>query len=329
MKSVKPKISIIIPVYNVEKYLHRCLDSVKNQTFTDWVAICVDDGSPDKSGKILDEYAKKDKRFVVVHKENGGLSRARNDAMKKVKTPYVMFLDSDDCIHPQALEIVYNLAEQKKVDVVSFNYLRGDESVEIPNWFNEKYDIKNIKTKTTDRLLRWATNRDKGIDSWYVQQCVVWRNLYKTDLIKNIKCPENITVLEDYVFWSRVLFKNPYTCIIKIPLYNYTANPGSILHTADYIKSVKNLIMAADLSYKYMLDSNLSWIDKRRWKSRFMWDVLSRVYAYSKNIDDKKALKEIGKMLRNTQAKGVFDNPPDFHAVRYKRRIEKFISQIS
>ena len=78
---MQPKISIIIPMYGVEKYLHRCLDSVLNQTFTDWTAICIDDGSPDKSGEIAEEYAARDKRFIVVHKENGGLSNARNAGM--------------------------------------------------------------------------------------------------------------------------------------------------------------------------------------------------------------------------------------------------------
>ena len=87
-----PAISIIIPMYGVEKYLRRCLDSVLNQTFTDWQAICVDDGSPDKSGEIAEEYAKKDKRFVVIHKENGGLSDARNAGMPYATGDYVLYI---------------------------------------------------------------------------------------------------------------------------------------------------------------------------------------------------------------------------------------------
>ena len=103
-----PAISIIIPMYGVEKYLRRCLDSVLNQTFTDWQAICVDDGSPDKSGEIAEEYAKRDKRFVVIHKENGGLSDARNAGMPHATGDYILYIDSDDFIHPQTLEIAYS-----------------------------------------------------------------------------------------------------------------------------------------------------------------------------------------------------------------------------
>ena len=118
-----PAISIIIPMYGVEKYLRRCLDSVQNQTFTDWQAICVDDGSPDKSGEIAEEYAKKDKRFVVIHKENGGLSDARNAGMEHATGDYILYIDSDDFIHPQTLEIAYSLALRDGSDIVSFTYL--------------------------------------------------------------------------------------------------------------------------------------------------------------------------------------------------------------
>ena len=93
---MKPKISIIIPMWGVEKYLRRCLDSVQNQTFKEWQAICVDDGSPDKSGEIAEEYAAHDKRFVVVHKENGGLSDARNAGMPYADGDYIMYLDRNN-----------------------------------------------------------------------------------------------------------------------------------------------------------------------------------------------------------------------------------------
>ena len=132
-------------MYGVEKYLRRCLDSVLNQTFTDWQAICVDDGSPDKSGEIAEEYAKKDKRFVVIHKENGGLSDARNAGMPHATGDYILYIDSDDFIHPQTLEIAYSLALRDGSDIVSFTYdIVNDIQLEcnkMPMSVNKNYDI--------------------------------------------------------------------------------------------------------------------------------------------------------------------------------------------
>ena len=329
MKSVKPKISIIIPVYNVEKYLRRCLDSVKDQTFQDWVAICVDDGSPDKSGKILDEYAKKDKRFIVIHKKNGGVSSARNDAMKKIKTPYIMFLDSDDCIHPQAMEIIYSLIEENHADIVSFRYIHTGSSIDIPDWFKTRYNKKNIKVKITNNLLKYTTNRYKSDNSWLVQQCMIWQHMYRFDFIKSVRFVSGISVLEDFIFWSNVLFRKPRAIITKIPLYSYTENTTSILHTVNYYKSCIDLINAAKFANADFKKLNISWINRRRWRIRFLWEVLACAYMYIKHIDDKDLLKDIRNSLMVLEEQGVFDNPPDFHAMRYKRRIEKFISQIS
>ncbi len=121
MKDLKPKISVIIPVYNVENYLRECVDSVLNQTFSDYEIILVDDGSTDISGKICDKYAVKDDRVNVIHKKNGGLSNARNVGLKKAVGEYIYFLDSDDYIKTDALEKLYNTAISEKADVVFFD----------------------------------------------------------------------------------------------------------------------------------------------------------------------------------------------------------------
>lgn len=101
---MNPKISVIVPVYKAEKYLHRCVDSILAQTFTDFEVLLIDDGSPDRSGEICDEYAKKDARVRVFHKENGGVSSARNMGIEKAKGEWLMFVDSDDMLTPQALK---------------------------------------------------------------------------------------------------------------------------------------------------------------------------------------------------------------------------------
>ena len=107
---MQPKISVIIPVYNVEKYLRECLDSIVNQTFKDIEIICVDDGSTDKSLEILREYEQKDKRIIVISQPNKGVSTARNIGMQQATGKYMMFVDSDDYITQNACELIYNVS---------------------------------------------------------------------------------------------------------------------------------------------------------------------------------------------------------------------------
>ena len=119
-----PKINIIVPVYNVEKYIRRCLDSIAAQTFTDWECILVDDGSPDGSGAICDEYARKYARIKVIHKENGGVSSARNIALGRISGKWLAFVDSDDWIDLDYCEKLYNSAEECNVNIAAASMVR-------------------------------------------------------------------------------------------------------------------------------------------------------------------------------------------------------------
>ena len=112
-----PKISIIVPVYKVEKYLSRCIKSILRQTFTDFELILVDDGSPDKCPQMCDDWGKKDKRIRVIHKENGGLSSARNAGLRAARGEYIGFVDSDDWIACDMYEILYQLAKKYRADI--------------------------------------------------------------------------------------------------------------------------------------------------------------------------------------------------------------------
>ena len=140
-----PLISIIIPVYNAEKYLHQCLDSVVAQTYTNWECLLIDDGSKDSSGAICDEYAEKDSRFRVFHKENGGVSSARNLGIKEASGEWIYFCDSDDYIYPQGLEIMMSYTNND-IDLVMAGHERVDASGKVldkvPKLQNELIDRK-------------------------------------------------------------------------------------------------------------------------------------------------------------------------------------------
>ena len=253
-----PKISIIIPMYNVEKYLRRCLNSVLNQTFQDWQAVLVDDGSPDKSGEIAEEYANADKRFVVVHKENGGLSDARNAGMTKASGEYIMYLDSDDFIHPQTMEIAYSLAQRNNSDIVSFTYDRfyrpqlmvyhklgmNTDNV-VPIGIKKRYDVGKIKSRTITDVYEYATdsahNAFRKNRHWLIKHCQVWKNMYRRELIQDIPFIKGI-LFEDFPWWSRVMLRNPKVTIVPLPLYYYIPNFGGIVLSAKQLRIMQSLI---------------------------------------------------------------------------------------
>ena len=141
------KISVIIPIYNCEDYLERCLDSLLNQTFGDWEALCVNDGSKDRSGEILDAYAAKDNRFKAIHKINEGVSAARNTALNMVNSKYIIFMDSDDFLHPQTMEICLYFAEKDNSDLVAYTYNRSYRTLRMIGNFLNIPDIKQIRYK--------------------------------------------------------------------------------------------------------------------------------------------------------------------------------------
>ena len=226
-----PKISIIIPIYKVEKYLEKCLDSVLRQTFTDWEAICINDGSPDKCDEILAKYAQKDKRIKVINQENQGVSISRNNGLKQAEGEYILFLDSDDFIHPQLLEICYTLSEKEKAQMVNFNFqnFQIGSTISFPD-----YQINDLKYTLTNTPLYYQTKRHKHKIS-----VNTWAKLYRKDLILDLLFIPGIT-MEDYPHTYAVLAKKPKTVILDTPLYYYTFNPDSISSTDITVKKIQD-----------------------------------------------------------------------------------------
>ena len=210
-----PKISVIIPIYNVEKYLRRCLDSVKNQTFTDWQAICVIDGSPDKSGEIAEEYAKKDKRFVVIHKSNAGVSAARNDGIKKATGEYIHFMDSDDIIDIDYYEKMLENADN--ADIVCSGFVS-----------NSKYSPNVVYGKKRTLYTLFG----KLFWSQALVRSFVWRYLFKTDFIKKNRLSFDTSLIsqEDAVFLLQALEVSKKMVLVPNVNYHYIFNPASALN---------------------------------------------------------------------------------------------------
>ena len=336
-----PAISIIIPMYGVEKYLRRCLDSVQNQTFTDWQAICVNDGSPDKSGEIAKEYAKKDKRFVVIDKENGGLSDARNIGMAHADGDYILYIDSDDFIHPQTLEIAYSLVLRDGSDIVSFTYdriyrpqlmvrhkLGLDTDNVIPRRMHKKYNLNKIKTHVTDDVYEYATeqthNKFNPKRKWLIKHCQVWKNLYKRELIADIPFIKGI-LFEDFPWWSRVMLRNPRVTIAPLPLYFYIPNFGGIVLSAKQLRIIKSLCVGindAYLAYK----ENATEYQMEQWNKNFKWFFIKKAFNKIKYIDagDVCVIRDV---FADLYSIGALENPPYKWAIKLRDDIVKFIGK--
>ncbi len=227
----RAEVSIIVPVYNVEKYLPECLESVLSQTFTNFEVICINDGSPDKCGNTLEKYARKDKRIKLITQENQGLSMARNKGLEIATGKYILFLDSDDVIHPQLLEICHSLAEQTNATMVSFSFHKFIDH--LPH-FIPKYHIHQIPYKITTTPLYYQTKRHK----WKIH-VNTWAKLYRKDFIQQFRFIPHIT-MEDYPHTYEVLNKNPQTVILALPLYFYRRHPTSITNANLSIQKIQD-----------------------------------------------------------------------------------------
>lgn len=208
-----PLISVIIPVYRVEKYLCTCLDSVLIQSYTNWEMILVDDGSPDRSGEICDEYAERDQRITVVHKQNGGLSSARNAALDlPPRGEFVTLLDSDDFWHPDYLKTLMTLQQKHDADLVQCGFIRGTESV-FP-----KID-ESVSIDVLDNHEIFITEK---------ANVIMCGKLYRTSLFDGIRMPVGLYNEDDWTAW-KLYYRTKTIVVTNQSLYYYTINPNSTM----------------------------------------------------------------------------------------------------
>lgn len=206
-------ISIIVPVYNVEKYLRRCVDSILMQTYSDWELVLVDDGSPDRCPQICDEYASTDKRIKVIHKENGGLSDARNCGLKVATGEYVLFVDSDDFIHHDMLKDMAAWCIKEDVDIVQCSYIRGT----CDNF--PLIRAKSSKAHLFDNHSIFSSSR---------QQTILCAKLYRKGLWEDIHMPVGKIHEDDATTW-KLYYRSQKIVVLDTPYYYYYKNPQGIM----------------------------------------------------------------------------------------------------
>ena len=214
------ELGVIVPVYNVEKYLVECLNSIFCSDYSDFKLFSVDDGSPDKCGAYCDECATKDNRILVIHKKNGGLSSARNKALDIIDTEYVAFVDSDDRIKKDMFEKTVLAIKTDNADIACFGMtLLDNKSDNIPfiNWPKEK------KTYIGNKCLELLVSPD-GTGNFYMNK------VYKTKLFDGVRMPEG-KIYEDIYSMHYVFEKASKTVFLPYGLYEYRINTGGISHS--------------------------------------------------------------------------------------------------
>ena len=240
-----PKITIIVPIYKVEKYLSKCIDSILNQTFTDFELILVNDGSPDNCPQICEEYKEKDSRIIVIHKENGGLSSARNAGLDIAKGEYIGFVDPDDTIDNKMYQVLYEVIEREKADVAVCDFYLVDEQT--GNKSLRGRNSTEIQIFDSLTVLNMFYNQDYKRGGYFI---VAWNKLYKRDIFSNLEYPHGLIYEDEYIA-HRIFYKANKVVCTPDYLYYYLKRGTSILGQSSNIKKADKVLAKLDRIHYY------------------------------------------------------------------------------
>ncbi len=267
---MNPTVSIIVPVYNAQEYLRRCIESILNQEYTDFELLLSDDGSTDMSGSICDEYAARDARVRVIHKENSGVSDTRNRAMRLAKGEYLQFVDSDDWLTPDATRLLVRAAQEQDCDLVISDFYRV-----VGERVSHKGDIEEDRVLTQEEFA--ACMMENPADFYYG---VLWNKLYRRDLVEEhrLRMDVEISWCEDFMFNLEYIRYAKRFYALRTPIYYYVKRKGSLAAQGMSIsKTIKMKLMVFEYYnnfYKHVLDEE-DYEKNRLQVYRFLIDAAS------------------------------------------------------
>lgn len=303
LKMNNPLVSIIIPIYNAERYISKCIDSILNQTFTNFELFLINDGSSDNSGKLCNDYASEDKRITVIHKNNSGVSKTRNKGLDIANGDWIMFVDSDDWIEPQTLERAIKIGSNYQADIVGFNLFVDIEDKAIktnpikPDFIvREKDQSKYFIIDTMVPRYDLKKNNVNISISNIRSSCA---KLFSKSICDNIRFKENLEIGEDMIFCmfayntaNKIVFFNEY-------LYHYTKNTNSAMHQfKPNILEINDIIYEStkSISFNNFLKTEHD-IFNLGLTYQFLYNVLNFYILHSKNnisfLDKYNQLKSI------------------------------------
>ena len=247
---MRPMVSIIVPIYNAENYLRRCVDSILNQEYTDYELLLVNDGSTDASGDICEEYGDRDPRVIVIQKENTGVSDSRNRALDRARGKYLQFLDSDDWITPDATRLFVRAAEEYGCDMVISDFYRV-----VGERLSPKGDIEEEGVLTREEFA--AHMMENPADFYYG---VLWNKLYRRDIVEehNLRMDTDISWCEDFMFNLEYIRYAKVFYALHAPIYYYVKRKGSLasqgINISKTVKMKLNVFEYYNNFYKHVLE---------------------------------------------------------------------------
>ena len=241
-------VSVIVPVYNVEKYLPECIDSIVNQKYTNLEILLIDDGSTDNSGKICDEWVQKDGRIRVIHKENKGVSEARNTGIKECKGQLIGFVDADDWVEPEMYSILVDKLAESGADIVMcsfYLYLPGQKNPIAKG-------LLNAESSDYDETVYWLIKKNGYIPS-------LWNKIFRREVVfqnnQTILMDRNLSCGEDAIWLYKALKRSQKTVCIPQVLYHYRSREDSITKRKTLTKEVMSLLDSAEQTLKFLPSS--------------------------------------------------------------------------
>lgn len=280
-----PKISIIVPVYNSEKYLKQCIESILNQTFTDFELILIDDGSTDNSSDICDEFAKIDSRIVVRHKVNGGICSARNLGLDIARGDYIGFCDNDDLLHKRMYEILYDsiISDNTKIACCYCKMFKDEENnLEFENIGNIE-SVRMDKSSVYINLYGMSTNDYQFIN--------IWNKLVSKDLYKELRFTDNGA--EDLNISNIIFNEVDNITMVKQPLYFWRQHNASVSHRKFNKRNV-DILKTYINNYEYLLSES-----KREYADR----CLAKLFRVILNVKYNSRNSEFSKEVRSLSCK--------------------------
>lgn len=298
------KISIVVPVYKVEAYLGRCVDSILSQSFADFELILVDDGSPDNCPQMCDEYAEKDNRIRVIHQKNGGAAAARNAGIDSAEGEWLAFIDSDDWVHPDYLKLLYDTAEEQNADVTAC-----------------RYETVNDATTSDDSPMAPCLSDENRENYWINDRTgavVPWGKLYRREIFRELRYPEGRIGEDEFVSY-KVIFGCEKLAILDNPLYRYYCNAGGVSRT-DYFKRLPDIIDCFTEHIEFFKDSP--------WQKVFRLEVEKYAEAYSEAIWLLRGKKDDESRRKTQELRSVLKTFMDTHKgmIPFEKRKDIYIA---